>query len=206
MNTLQQIADLFISDVSGGKVSKDSTISKQEVIKKIRSFVHTVIKPVYYEKWNEGDKSAIPQCIYTYELSLQEDAYGKYIAIPDFFMALPDNRGVHRVFVKGNSYDDFVIQNNPGITGNLPHSSMKGVQYATIEGLKVRMGKGSMASKANKIMLQIINVAPDALLETDPLPLMGEQVAELMKLLKMDYAVFAGITTDYLNNANTNSR
>lgn len=206
MITLQQLSDLFISDVSGGKVSKDTTVSRQEVVKKIRSLVHTVMKPVYYDKWAEGDKSAVPQCIYSYELSLQEDAEGKYIAIPDFYMALPDSRGIHRVYVKGNRYNDFVIQHNPGISGELAHSSMKGVQYCSIEGLKVRINKGSTAKKADKMILQIINVAPDALADTDPLPMVPEQIEMLMRLLKADFAVFAGIQTDYANNQNNNIR
>lgn len=206
MVTLNQIADLILHDFEGGIPSKDSKLDRRDIIKKARSFIHTIVKPLYYEKWNEGDKSAIPQCIYSYELSLSEDAEGKYIAIPDFYMSLPDNRGIHRVYVKGNRYADFVIQNNPGVTGDLPHSSMKGVQYCSIEGLKVRMNKGCTAKKADKMILQIINIAPEALADDADLPLMGEQLAELLKLLKMDYAPFANVQTDYLNNNNPNIR
>lgn len=204
MITLKQAAELFISDVSGGKVSKDSAVNLQEVIKKLRSYIHTVVKPVYYDKWAEGDKSAVPQCIYPYELSLQSDAEGNYIAIPDFYMSLPDSRGIHRLYVKGNRFSDFVIQHNPGISGDLPHASMKGVQFCSIEGLKIRMNKGCTAKKADKIILQIINIAPDALADTDPIPLMPEQLAQVMRLMKQDYAAFAGIQSDYLNNNNPN--
>lgn len=204
MITLQQIADLILHDFEGGLPSKESKLDRRDIILKARSFLHTVLKPVMYEKWAEGDKSALSQAIYTYELSLSEDAEGKYIAIPDFYMALPDNRGIHRIYVKGNPYVDFTPQANPGITGNLPHASLKGMQYYTVEGMKIRIRKGSAAKKGDKMMLQIINMAPDALAETASLPLMGEQLAELIRLLKQDYAPFAGVQTDYLNNQNAN--
>lgn len=204
MITLNQLADMLLHDFEGGIPSKESKLDRRDIILKARGFIHAVVKPLYYEKWNEGDKSAIPQCIYSYELSLLEDAEGKYISIPDFYMALPDNRGIHRVYVKGNRFSDFVIQTNPGITGDLPHSSMKGVQYCSIEGLKVRMNKGCTAKKADRMILQIINIAPEALAADAALPLMGEQLAELIKLLKMDYAPFANIQSDYLNDNNPN--
>lgn len=206
MITLNQIADLVIHDFDGGLPSKDSKLDRRDVIKKARSFLHTVLKPVMWEKLDDGDKSAISQAIYSYELDLSEDGEGKYIAIPDFYMALRDNRGIHRVYVKGNPYDDFVIQHNPGTSGGLPHAQIKGVQYAWIQGLKFRIGKGSSAKKGNKMIMQIINMAPDALLDGDALPIMGEQLSELIRLLKMDYAPTAGITSDYLNNQNTNIR
>lgn len=206
MITLKQISDLFISDISGGKVSKDSTVSPQEVIKKIRSFLHTVLKPVIWDKIAYGDRTAITQAIYSYELSLLEDAQGKYLDIPDLYMALHDNRGFHRLYVKGNPFADFVLMHNPGISGELPHASMKGVQYCYLEGQRVRIAKGSIAKKADKMILQILNQAPDAVDENTNIPILPEQLSEILRLLKMDYAPMAGIQTDYINNQNTNIR
>lgn len=206
MITLNQIADLLIHDFDGGIPSKDSKLDRRDIIKKARAFLHTVLKPVEHEKLADGDKSAIAQAIYSYELSLQEDTEGKFIAIPDFYMALRDNRGVHRLYVKGNPYNDFTIQQNPGISGSLPHASMKGVQYCWIRRMQVRISQGTTAKKADKMILEIINMAPDALGDSDALPIMGEQLAELLRLLKMDYAPFMNVQTDYLNNQNTNIR
>lgn len=207
MITLLNIADLFIHDFSGGGIpSIDSVLDRRDVIKKARGFISAVVKPEYYAKMNEGDKSAVSQCIYSYELSLETDSEGKYVTIPDSFMVLSHNRGLHRIFVKGNYANDFVIQHHPGVSGNLPHTGMVGIQYCYIEGKKVRMAKGCSAKKADKIMLQIINPAPDALGENDAIPMGPEHLSEVLRLLKMDFAPFANITSDYLNNNNTNIR
>lgn len=205
MITLKQIADLFLHDFSGGVPSKDSTLDRRDVIKKARGFLNTVLKPVVYEKLSEGDRSAITQAIYTYELSLQEDSTGqKYLAIPDSYMALVHNRGIHRIFSKGNPYNDYVIQHHPGITGNLPHTKIKGVQFAYIEGMKVMMSKGCTAKKSDKIILQIINTAPDAIGENDALPMAPEHLSEVLRLLKQDYFPTVAIPADMTNNQNPN--
>lgn len=206
MITLTQIGDLFLRDFSGGDQSKDSQLDRRDVIKRARYFANAVLKPIYFEKLSEGDRSAIAQAIYSYELSATKDSTGQYyLSIPDSFMALVHNRGVHRIYPKGNPFRDFVIQHNPGISSNLPHMKLAGVQYCYIEGLKVWFGKGCVANKADKFILQIINVAPDAIADTDPLPIMPEQVGEIMRLLKMDYAPVASIPNDYLNNQNANT-
>lgn len=207
MITLNQIADLVIHDFEGGLPSQESKLDRRDIVKKARHFLPTVLKPVLWGKISEGDRSTIPQAIYTYELSLQEDSQDrKYLAIPDLYMALHDNRGIHRLYVKGNPYADFVPMNNPGVSAMLPHSKLKGVQYYYVEGMNIIIGPGSIAKKADKMILQIINPAPDALGENDALPMLPEQLAELIRLVKMDYAPFANVQTDYLNNQNANIR
>jgi hypothetical protein len=209
MLTLQKIAQVFVHDFSGGIPSKDSTLDVRDVILKARGYLNTVLKPIYFDKKNEGDNSAISQAIYEYECSLATETTGqKYIAIPDVYMALPHNKGIHRLFIKGDfsSTSDFVIQHTPGISSNLPHMKLKNIQYCYIEGMKIKMAKGCRAKKADKIMLQIINIAPDAIGDSDPLPIMPEQLAELNRMLKIDFAPFAQVPADKLNNQNTNIR
>jgi hypothetical protein len=207
MITLKNIADLFIHDFSGGLPSKDTQLDPRDVILKARGYLNKVLKSIWYEKKNEGDNSAISQAIYPYELSLEtNDAGQKYVTIPDVYMALPHNKGIHRIYIKGNPFNDLVIQHNPGISSNLPHMKLKNIQYCYIEGNKIFMGKGCAATKADKFVLQIINIAPDALGDTDPIPMVPEQLDELNRLLKMDYAPFAQIPNDYANNQNTNIR
>lgn len=206
--TLRNIADLLIHDLSGGVASKDSTLDRRDIIMKARGYLNTLLKPIYFEKKNEGDNSPISQAIYSYELSLEEEAgtKQKYLTIPDVYMALPFNKGINRLYVKGNPNRDFVIQHNPGISGTLPHTKLKNIQFCYIEGMKIKMGKGCTAKKADKLILQIINIAPDALGENDPLPIIPEQLADLNKMLKSDYAPFLQIPADMANNENPNIR
>lgn len=207
MITLNQIADLILHDFEGGLPSHDSKMDRRDIVKKLRVFLPTVLKPVMWNKIAEGDRSAIPQAIYTYELTLEEDGQRrKFIAIPDLYMALHDNRGFHRLYVKGNPYVDFILMNNPGVSGQLPHAHMRGVQYVYLEGMNVVIGPGSIAKKADTMVLQIINPAPDAIGDNDLIPMIPEQVADLIRLVKMDYAPFANVQTDYLNNSNSNIR
>jgi hypothetical protein len=191
----------------GGLASKDSVLDERDVILKARSYLNTVMKPIIFEKKNEGDNSAITQALYPYELIVDVDATEqKFATIPDTFMALPDNRGLWRVFMKGNYTRDFVLQHNPGISGNLPHTKLKNIQYCYVEGLKVKFAKGCTVRKGDHIIVQIWNMAPDALGDNDPLPMVPEQLAELNSMLKKDFAPFAQIPQDMLNNQNTNIR
>lgn len=207
MTTLKNIADLIMHDWSGGDRSKDSQLDERDVIKKARLYCNSVLKPVIYEKKNEGDNSAITQAIYSYELNLQEDsAQQKYLAIPDSYMALVHNKGIHRLYIKGNPYNDFVIMHQPGISGRLPHTKMKNIQFCYVEGMLVKMGPGCTAKKADKLVLQIINAAPDSIGINDNLPMMPEQLTEVLRLLKADYMPTMGIVNDQLNNQNSNIR
>jgi hypothetical protein len=207
MITLKQISDLFIRDWSGGDPSKDSRLHPKEVIKKARVFLNTALKPEYFTKWNDGDKSAITLCIYPYELSLSTDSTGqKYVTLPEAYISLPHNKGVHRVYVKGNPWEDYTIMHNPGVSGTLPHTKIKGNSFCYIEGLKIWMGPGATTSKADRIIAQIICAAPDAVGENDSLPVNPETVTEVLRLLKLDYAPVSQVPVDNLNNQNSNIR
>ena len=205
--TLREIADLIIHEFEGGDRSKDSQMDRRDIILKARNYAAAVLKPIYFEKLNEGDRTAVAQAIYSHEGSLAKDeASRQYIEVPDAYMNLHGNRGLHRVFIKGNPYTDFVIQHNPGITSNLDHMLLEGNQFCYIEGRRIIMSKGCKASKGDKIVVQIINPAPSSLAETDQLPASPEQVAEIMRLIRQDYAPVIAIPNDTLNNQNPNIR
>lgn len=206
MITLNQIADLFLHDFSGGDVSKDSQLDRRDIVLKVRSYINSIIKVEIFNKKNEGDNSAVSSAIGTYEVTLLEDGGEKYILIPDFYLTLPYNKGIHRMYVKGNPYEDFVIQHNPGITSTLPHMKIQGLQFCYVEGDKIKMGKGCSAKKAAKLILQLIVPVPDSIGPNDPLPILKEYMPEVMARLKADYAPLMAIPNDYANNQNTNLR
>lgn len=204
MITPNNIADLFISDFSGGDQSKDSPLDRREVVLKIRSYIIPLVKGEYYNKWNEGDKSAISSIIASYELSLAKDDTSQlYLTIPEFYMTLPYNKGVHRLYIKGNPYNDFYLMHNPGISGNLPHTKIKNEQSCYIEGNKIKMGPGCTAKKADKIVLQLLVPAPDSVGDDEALPILQEHVHEIMKMLRAD---FVPIPNDMANDNNPNTK
>lgn len=205
MITPKQLADTFISDQSGGDQSKDSGLDVREVILKIKSYIVPLVKGEYFGKLNEGDKSAITQLIATYELSLEvEDTGQKFITIPDFYITLPYNKGIHRLYIKGNPFNDFVIMHQPGISGRLPHTLIKNEQFCYIEAMKVKMGPGCTAKKADKIILQLITPSPDTLGDNDPMPILNEHVAQIMEMLKRGFAPVAMLPNDMANDNNPN--
>jgi hypothetical protein len=210
MITLNQVADTFIHDYAGGIMSKDDKIKldRRDIILKVRSYLVPILKTEIFGKWNEGDRSAIASVIASYELSLlTEDTGQKYLSIPDFYMTLPRNMGVHRMYVKGNPLGiDFIFMANPGITGRLPHTKMKNTQYVYIEGRKLYLGAGDIAKKGDKLVLQLIVPAPDTIAAGDPLPILGEHVDQIMTMLKRDYSPVAAIPPDLLNNQNPSIR
>lgn len=205
--TLRELADTVIHQLEGGDKSKDSHLDRRDFILKARQYAALVLKPVYFEKLNEGDGTAISQAIYTHEGTLEKDDGGRqYIEVPDGYMNLTHNRGIHRVFIKGNVFQDFVLQHHPGITSNLDHMQLGGLQFCYIEGRRIYMGSGCKASRADKIVVQTINPAPSSLSETDHLPASPEQIAEIMRLLVAEYMPLLGIPVDTLNNQNPNIR
>lgn len=207
MITLNQIADLFIHDFSGGDPSKDSQLDRRDIVLKVRSYINAIIKVETFNKKAEGDNSAVASAIGTYQVTLQQDdTEQKYVDIPDFYLTLPNNKGIHRLYVKGNPFEDFIIQHNPGITSNLPHMKLKGLQFCYVEGNKIKMGKGCTAKKADALILQLIVPVPDSIGPNDPLPILKEYMPEVMTRLKADYAPLMAIPNDYANNQNTNIR
>ena len=210
MITLNQIADLMIHDLSGGIMSKDEAIKldRRDIAMKVRSYLVPLLKGEYFSHLNEGSRSANTSIIATYELNLQtESGTGqKYLTIPEFYMSLPHNKGIHRIFVKGGHFNDITIMKNPGISGALPHTKIKGEVFMYVEGMKIKAGPGFNMSSANKFILQLLVPAPDTLADTDPLPILAEHVDDILTMLKKDYAPLAQVPVDTLNNQNPNIR
>lgn len=203
MVTLNQIADLVIHDFSGGDKSKDSQMDRRDIILKARSYLNPILKLDYFGKMNEGDRSAIASAIATYEMTLSEnDAQQKYFDLPDFFLTLPHNKGVHRIFAKGNPSTDYIMQQHPGVSGNLPHTKINNLQFFSVEGSRVVMGKGCTAKKADRLILQLIVPAPDTIADDDPLPLLKEHLGDVMARLKQDFAPLSQLPPDMANNQN----
>jgi len=207
MISVDQAAQIFIDDFSGGDPSKDSQLDKREIALKIRSLFYSIVKMETFNKKNEGDNSAVTNAIVTYEVTLQQDDTGqKYVNMPDVPATLAYNKGFHRMYAKGNPYEDFIPQMNPGMSSTLPHMKIKGLQYYYVEGMKAKFSKGCTAKKADTIVMQLIVPSPDSIADDQPLPLLKEYMPDILTKLKADYAPLAAIPNDYVNNQNTNIR
>ncbi len=203
--TLLQIADSIIHVLEGGDPSKESQFDRRDIIFKIKYYAASLLKPQMYQNMDiEGDSAPPAQAIYSHTATLQQEGDRKFITLPEGYATLARNKGLHRVYAKGNPYKDFVPQYNPGITSNLPHLQIPTNQFYWAEGKDVVFGKGCIAKKADEIVVQTINPAPSSLTESDTLPASNEQVADIVRLIRAEYMPL--MPTDYLNNQNTNSR
>lgn len=192
MITLRQIAAQHMDRFSGGDVKTSSELSYQEIIFQIRQIANQVLKVQYYEKWKEGDRSATTQCIATYELTLQNDTVDglAYVTLPEFYISLPYNRGVHRIFQRAlkqggePTEKEFTLMHTPSTSLKTRTARYPGMNYCWIEGYKVKFYNiFAEPDKTNKLVTQVIVAAPDTVLENDALPIMPEIVPLILDRL-----------------------
>ena len=193
MVTLNQLASQFIDDISGQSKTTDSRWDVREVVLKIRQLLNEVMVLNYFGKYQEGDRSAITQYISTYKLTLQNDSdlNRAFVTFPEGYVSLPYNRGVHRVFLKRDdeNYKDVVISHNPGVGQNIKAGNVPDVIYGYLEGLNLVFRNLSVEpdDEPLTVVAQLIIAAPDSIGLNDPLPVVPEQVSEVMKRLMAMY-------------------
>jgi len=208
MITLRKLAYQFIDDVSGGGKTTDSKLDEREVILKIRQILNEVMALKYFEKYQEGDRSAISMYISTYSLTVHHDTdlNRAYIALPEFNASLPYNRGLHRMWLKSdNDQRDIVISHNPGISSRIKAGQVAGVNYAHQEGLKVILRNIAIEpdKEPETVITQLIIAGPDSIGKNDPLPIIPEQQSEVLKILM---AFYKPTPQDLVINGNQHER
>jgi len=197
MITLRSIAARYQDMRVQGDRPNKSELSYQDIIFNIRSICNELLKVAYYEKMQEGDRSAITQCIASYELTLTNDIDCAFITLPDFYISLPFNRGVHRVYqraLKANGNPtgtEFTLSHNPSINLKTRTARYAGLNLCWVEGFKIKFynvyaepqGSSPNVPGTNKVIVQLIVAAPDSISESDPLPLMPEMIDKIYERL-----------------------
>lgn len=203
MITLRKLAYQYLDTVSGGGMTNDSRIDERDVIIKIRQLMQEVLALNYFGKYQEGDRSAVSTYIASYQLTPEIDKELKQtkVAIPEFYMSLPYNRGIHRAFFIDKPYKDFILQHSPGVSSNLPAGKVHGEVYAFVEGFKmvIRNVNQEPGSQLPKVVIQLIIPAPDSIGPEDMLPIIPEQQAEILRRLRAEWQP---IPQDLVNNGN----
>jgi hypothetical protein len=202
MITLRKLAALHISDMSGGDQSKDSQIDEREVMLKIRQLMSELLMLKIFEKYNDGDRSAVAQYIASYDVVVATESIYKYSEIPEFFITLPSNRGIHRVYEKDKPRKEFIPLENPAVTQDLESANIYKNSYYYVEGMRIYYTKLSNPN-AKKVTMQLIIPAPDTIGKDDALPIIPEQQAQILRLLKEQEI---RLPKDYINDSNNASR
>lgn len=195
MITLKQIAAMHMDRFAGGDRKTSSKLSYQEVVFNTRFICNELLKAEYFTKMQNGDRSNVLNCIAVYELPLQNDLVDgvAYVTLPEFYISLPYNRGVHRIFqrakkIKGESQQsgitEFTLVDQPAVSLRTRTLRYPGMNYCWIEGFKVKFfNMYAEADATNKVIAQLIVAAPDNIAETAALPIMPEIIPRVLDRL-----------------------
>lgn len=211
MFTLKKIAALHLEQLQSGDAPKDSQLSYQIVIPRIRHILNDFIKPLMLEKYSDDDRSAITNFIVTYEFTVQNDALGAYVNLTENYISLPHGKGIHRAFQRipvqsqPGAFTEFELTPThfPQINRNTRAGRYPAHRKYYMEGLKMRLQNTyAEPGQTNKVFVQQIVGAPDSFGENDNLPLSPEMVSQvLQKLLTFTYVA----PQDKLNNQSPNT-
>lgn len=193
MITLKMIASTHIDRFSSGDRATDSELSYQQVVFNARSILNELLHVSYLEKWQEGDKSAITQCIASYELTLTNGPDCAQVTLPEFYINLPHNRGLHRIFQRAKkakgfpTMTEFTLMHQPSVSMKTRTARYPGMNTAYIEGNIVKFlniwaespGTNPNTPGTNVIIAQLIVAAPDTIGENDALPIMPELIPKV---------------------------
>lgn len=178
--TLNGISSKIIRRLSGGNQSKDSTIDRREVIDEIRDTMNQMLKLEILQKMGLGDRTLPALYIATYGPLAIEDNEGEYYTtLPDNFLSLPYNRGVHQVYKAGQVRTQLIRRNQPYVSTFLRVNQLQGNQGYYVEGRKLIYDTPLKVKKDDKVTVKLLIAAPSTIGPDDPLPILPEQVHQI---------------------------
>lgn len=185
--TLKGEAELILRDLSGHSITTDRSIDLREVQDKIRSVLNELLMLEVFEKRNEGDRTPVQMYISSYPVKVKMNSDDiPYIEIPDLYVNLPNNEGVHALHPKAKPYDKFYLDNNPGVRSKIMAGNALGEKTWYVEGLIGYFRDEECVSEDDELTIKLIIPAPNTLEETDRLPVVPEQIAEMRRRVKAD--------------------
>jgi hypothetical protein len=192
MTTLRQLAERTIRDLVGGDIPSDSPYDIDYVIQTWRDIMRADLKMEGLVKrhGNNDDKSAIAQFIATYKVAVQKpNDEGKVFAtLPDYFATLKHNGGIYGVYWKvGSVLKSMIRTDNPYVTDRLSHKhELEGDTYLfAVEGMTVIFPRDILKDKIVEVFIKLITAAPDKFTPDDVLPIIPDNVFDMMTKVKM---------------------
>lgn len=206
MISLRQISQTIIDRLSGGDRKTGSELSVQDIVFKVRGVCNELLKAEYITKYQENDRSSITHCIANFELTLNNDPDCAYVTLPEFYLSLPYNRGINRIFqramnAQGNPTDtEFAISHQPAIGLKTRTVRYPGINICWIENFKVKFyGIYAEPGTTNKVIVQLIVAGPDSVGEDDALPIMPEMIPRIIDRIIQQELNPGFTTTESLN-------
>jgi len=182
MITLQKVAAEIIRLESGGSQSDDSELSEAYVILMCRQAANKLLVPIIYNQLNGDDRGTLPLVIASYTVDVQGSHPNRYIDLPEFYQALPFNKGLYGIAPVDNRSKHFIPRHNPGVSYGLPCADLDPGMYSYFtEGLKVYFDD---VMDLKKVLVKLLVVAPDNIAKTDSLPIYPEMQADLILMVR----------------------
>lgn len=208
--TLNKMAELTLRPLDGGDHPDDSPYDFDFVIEELRLAMNEDLKVEILGRrgGDSDDKSPIAQCIYTYtdiDVTFDSKTNRVFAELPSYFLSLKYNKGIRSVSTNTGSLKPMIKCHNPGVTAHLPHASLEQENYLYyIEGMRVFWMRDIKKDGINKVMIKLMIAAPATIGPDDILPLMPENAARIMEVVRKRISVKA--PQDRIADGNPNLR
>jgi hypothetical protein len=208
--TLNILTELIIRDLSGGDIPNDSPYSWDAVTAHVRNALREDLKLELLQRraGREDDRTPVTQYIATYkdvEVQVEQETYRVFIDLPSSYMSLKHNKGIHAISPMKSPNAWMIPVANPGVTAHLQHADFERDNYGYyVEGQKVFFMRDIIKDNIKKVLLKLIVPAPDTIGADDPLPVIPENVARIIDMVKN--RILNKNVNDRLNDGNPNLR
>src|SRR6478609_7296463 len=124
MITLKKLSAEVIRLESGGDSSVDSQLSEGYIILMLRQALNKMLAPKIFERLSQDDRSGLQLMIASYEVNVLGEIPNKYIDLPEFYINLPFNKGLHGIAPIEDPTAFFIPRHTPSVSRNLPCSDL----------------------------------------------------------------------------------
>lgn len=183
MITLKKLAFEAMRLEYGEQIDNDeSQLSTNYVILLCRQASNKFLAPMIFQKMAEDDRSGLNLVIAQYTVSVTGTNPNKSIALPEFYMHLPFNRGLHGIAPVDDPTNFFIPRHNPSVSRNLPCADLEPGQYSywTV-GLNVYFDE---TMDLSKVLLYLCVASPDSIGVDDSLPIYPEMQWDIIALVR----------------------
>jgi hypothetical protein len=180
--TLRKLARQVIELESGGSQSVDSQLSEAYVILLCRQASNKFLTQDLYARMSQDDRSTLQLMIASYEVTVAGENPNKYITLPEFYINLPFNKGIHGIAPVEDPTNFFIPRQNPSVSFNLPCSDLEPETYSYwTKGMKVYFDNDIDFAK---VLVDLVVASPDTIDKDDPLPIYPEHQADLIVMVR----------------------
>ena len=205
MTTLKKEAYLIKDDLAGGNSSIDDQLDVRDIMMQYRAEMANLLQLTFYDNLSMGDKSVVPAYVAFYpDLEVKVDSQDdcRYIDLPSAYIHLPHNRGIVKLNPSKTPEVQIYKSTNPYVAQDLPGvANFEGNPWGWPEGIKFKFSQHNWnVEDWTKVNVKLLIPAPETLGESDTLPIVPNQIAEIRRRVKEYFS--KETIQDVLNDGN----